>query len=126
VPAHSTYSLLIINGSVLPMTARFNLEGPYGFTGVENARMKGETRAAHIARDYDYCSLVVARAEMDFLRAHRTCPDGACRRTRRCVGLEFFCRVTDNPRLLGFLEQGAAIDFAYDELQRMRREGGRG
>ena len=103
------------------MTARFQLEGPYGFSGAENARQSGETRVAHTVRDYDYCSLIVARAEMDFLRAWRNCPDGACRRTRRCAGPEFTCRATDNPRLLGFLGHGAAIDFAYDELQRMRR-----
>lgn len=103
------------------MTARFRPEGPYGFSGAENARLSGETRAAHTARDYDYCGLVVARAEMNVLRAYRMCPDGACRRARCCVGQAFSCRLTDNPRLLGFLEQGAAIDFAYAELQRMRK-----
>ena len=104
------------------MTARFRLEGPYGFDGTENPRRHGETCAAHTARDYDYCSLVVARTEMDFRLASRTCRDRACRRARRCLGPEFSCRVGNrNPRLLGFLEQGAAIDFAYDELQRMRR-----
>lgn len=104
------------------MTARFRLEGPYGFDGTENPRLHGETRAAHTARDYDYCSLIVARTEMEFLRACRECSDRACRRARRCLGPEFSCRVGNrNPRLLGFLEQGAAIDFAYDELQRMRR-----
>ncbi|WP_205717111.1 hypothetical protein [Afipia massiliensis] len=102
------------------MTARFSLEGPYGFNGTENARLKGETRAAHTARDYDYCALVVARAEMDFLRAYRKCPDGACRRTRRCAGPAFSCRAVFSGRLLGWLEQGAAIDFAYAELQRRR------
>ncbi|WP_024576151.1 MULTISPECIES: hypothetical protein [unclassified Afipia] len=103
------------------MTARFRLEGPYGFSGAENARLTGETCAEHTARDFAYCELVVARAEMDFLRAYRKCPDGACRRARRCLGPEFSCRADNsNPRLLGFLEQGAAIDFAYDELQRMR------
>ena len=105
------------------MTARFRPEGPYGFSGAENARRSGETRAAHTARDYDYCGLVVARAEMNFLRAYRTCPDGACRRARCCAGPEFSCRADCGPRLLGFLEQGMAIDFAYDELQRARRGG---
>ena len=105
------------------MTARFKLEGPYGFSGAENAAVKGETRAAHTMRDYDYCGLVVARAEMDFLRAHRTCPDGACRRARRCMGPAFSCRVTGHRRLLGFLEEGAAIDYAVAELQRARRGG---
>jgi hypothetical protein len=104
------------------MTARFRLEGPYGFDGTENPRRRGETRAAHTARDYEYCSLVVGRTEMEFLRASRACSDRACRRARRCLGPEFSCRVDNrNPRLLGFLEHGAAIDFAYDELQRMRR-----
>ncbi|MBS4006114.1 MAG: hypothetical protein KGZ91_22305 [Afipia sp.] len=103
------------------MTARFRLEGPYGFSGAENPRLTGETPAAHTARDCDYCGRVVARAEMEFLRAWRDCPDRACRRARRCLGPEFSCRADNsNPRLLGFLEQGAAIDFAYDELQRMR------
>jgi len=104
------------------MTARFRLEGPYGFDGTEKPLLPGETRAAHTARDYDYCSRIVGRTEMDFLRASLTCPDRGCRRARRCLGPAFFCRVDNrNPRLLGFLEHGAAIDFAYDELQRMRR-----
>ncbi|HEX7789176.1 MAG TPA: hypothetical protein VF467_01460, partial [Afipia sp.] len=100
------------------MTARFRLEGPYGFSGAENPRREDETRAAHIARDYAYCSRVVVRAEMNFLRAYRSCPDHACRRARCCIGRELSCRASDNPRLLGFLGEGAAIDFAYDELQR--------
>jgi hypothetical protein len=103
------------------MTARFSLEGSYGFSGAENAQLKGETRAAHTARDYDYCGLVVARAEMDFLRAWRACPDGACRRARRCMGPDFSCRPDHARRLMGWLEEGAAIDFAYDELQQMRK-----
>lgn len=105
------------------MTARFSLEGPYGFSGAENAALKGETRAARQARDAAFCAEVVARAEMDFLRAYRSCPDRGCRRARRCMGPEFSCRVTDNPRLLGFLEEGAAIDYAVAELQRARSGG---
>ncbi|MDO8981678.1 MAG: hypothetical protein Q7V17_20870 [Afipia sp.] len=103
------------------MTARFKLEGPYGFSGAENVAVKGETRGARQARDTAFCADAVARAEMDFLRAHRTCPDGGCRRARRCMGPAFSCRVTDNPRLLGFLEEGAAIDYAVAELQRARQ-----
>lgn len=102
------------------MTARFCLEGPYGFSGAENAAVKGETRAAHTERDYDYCQLVVVRAEMDFLRAHRACPDGGCRRARRCLGPEFSCRAVHGGRFISWLEQGVAIDFAYAELQRAR------
>ena len=104
------------------MTARFRPQGPYGFHGTENPRAKGETRAAHTARDYAYCSFVVARTEMNVLRACRECPDSACRRARCCVGPDFSCRATGRyRRLLGFLEQGFAVDYAYDELQRMRR-----
>ncbi len=103
------------------MTARFRLEGPYGFSGAENARLTGETCAEHTARDFAYCELVVARAEMDFLRAYRTCPDGACRRARYCAGPAFSCRTAFRHRLLGWLEQGAAIDFAYAELLRRRK-----
>ncbi|MES2750347.1 MAG: hypothetical protein V4661_03140 [Pseudomonadota bacterium] len=103
------------------MTARFKPEGSYGFSGAENTAVKGETRAEHTARDYDYCALVVARAEMDFLRAYRACPDGGCRRARCCVGPAFSCRAFHGGRLIGWLEQGVAIDFAYAELQRARR-----
>jgi len=106
----------------MPMTARFRLEGSYGFDGTENPRLRGETRAAHTARDYVYCGFVVVRAEMDFRCASLICPDSACRRARRCLGPAFSCRAAGGDhRLSGFLEQGAAIDFAYDELQRMRR-----
>lgn len=104
------------------MTARFRPEGLYGFSGAENSSLKGETSAEHTARDYGYCELVVARAEMDFLRAYRRCPDGACRRARCCAGPEFSCRAVHGGRLMSWLEQGVAIDFAYAELQRMRRE----
>ncbi|EGP10219.1 hypothetical protein CSIRO_0145 [Bradyrhizobiaceae bacterium SG-6C] len=85
------------------MTARFRLEGPYGFDGAENPRRHGETCAAHTARDYDYCSRIVGRTEMEFLRACRVCPDRACRRARRCLGPEFSCRAANSdPRLLDF------------------------
>ena len=103
------------------MTARFKLEGPYGFSGAENAAVKGETRSARQMRDTAFCANAVARAEMDFLRAHRRCPDGACRRARRCMGPEFSCRVTGHRRLIGFLEEGAAIDYAVAELQHARQ-----
>jgi hypothetical protein len=104
------------------MTARFRLEGPYVFDGTENPRMSGESGPAHTARDLDYCGLVVARTEMEARRAYRTCPERACRRARRCIDPAFSCRATGrHQRLLGFLERGLAIDFAFDELQRMRR-----
>lgn len=103
------------------MTARFRLEGPYGFDGTENPRLHGETRAAHTARDYDYCSHCCAYRDgvsARLPRMFRPCLPPRAALSRAGVS----CRVGNrNPRLLGFLEQGAAIDFAYDELQRMRR-----
>lgn len=103
------------------MTARFDPAGPYGFTGAENPRRDGETRAAHAQRDYDYCMLVVARVEMSVLRAYRRCPDAACRRARCCVGNGHSCRAAYDGRMLGYFEQELAIDYARAELQRMRR-----
>lgn len=103
------------------MTARFRPEGPYGFTGDELPRRRGETHGAYVERAYAYCEIVVLRAEMDFVRAHRACPDGACRRMRRCLGPDYSCRPVHAGRLLGWLEQGYAVDCAYAELEQARR-----
>ena len=81
----------------LRMTARFRPEGPYGFTGDEIPRRRGEARGAYRKRAHDYCEIVVSRAEMDFARAYRTCPDGACRRARRCLGPDYSCRPAQPP-----------------------------
>jgi hypothetical protein len=37
------------------------------------------------------------------------------------MGPDFSCRPDHARRLMGWLEEGAAIDFAYDELQQMRK-----
>lgn len=86
------------------------------------ARSPAELKAEREARDYDFCVSILQREMSDYVRAHRTCRNGACRRARRCASASRDCMMT-MPRVpLSSFEQVCAIEEVYQEILRRRRE----